>query len=117
MGLLMPQEQTENRRWDRYRFEGRVVWIHGQGSTVRGAIGRACDISEGGISVVLPAHIPIGNAAQLEFSIPGMKQPLRVQVVVRSCQGFRYGFEFRTLSLQQRQAIQRVCEREAVLTA
>ena len=105
----------ENRRWSRGKFESRVIWVQGSGSTVRGAVGRACDISEGGISAVLPARIEIGEIGEAQFTLPGVKEALRMQVVVRNCEGFRYGLEFLALSHAQRMTIRRACEMLAVL--
>jgi hypothetical protein len=107
--------ETENRRHERIKLDVRAVWIDGNASTVRGAIGRTCDISISGVSVVLPTKIAPGHHSQLEFALPGVKQPLRVSVVMRGHEGFRYGFEFTTLSQVQREAIQRYCDRMAVL--
>ena len=106
---------TENRRHERIKLDVRAVWIDGSASTVRGAIGRTCDISESGVSVMLPAKIDVGNHSQIEFTLPGMKDTLRVQVIMRGHEGFRYGFEFTTLSQVQRHAIQRYCDRMAIL--
>jgi c-di-GMP-binding flagellar brake protein YcgR len=100
---------SENRRHQRATLDIRVVWVEGRGSTVRGAVGRACDISEGGISAVLPVRIPLGEVSELQFSLPGIREPFRTRVVVRSSDGFRYGFEFLALSQAQRDAIRRVC--------
>ena len=107
--------ETENRRHERIKLDVRAVWIDGSASTVRGAIGRTCDISVSGVSVMLPSKIAPGHHSQLEFSLPGMKDPIRVQVVMRGHEGFRYGFEFTTLSQAQRHAIQRYCDRMAIL--
>ena len=107
--------ETENRRHERIKLDVRAVWIDGSASTVRGAIGRTCDISVSGVSVMLPSKIAPGHHSQLEFSLPGMKDPIRVQVVMRGHEGFRYGFEFTTLSQVQRHAIQRYCDRMAIL--
>jgi hypothetical protein len=106
---------AENRRHSRALLDIRVVWVQGSGSTVKGAIGRACDLSEGGISAVLPTKIPIGEVSELQFSLPGVKEPFRARVVVRSADGFRYGFEFLALTSAQREAIKRVCSTLSVL--
>lgn len=110
-----PSSGAENRRHGRAQLDIRVVWVQGAGSTVKGAIGRACDLSEGGISAVLPVRIPIGEVSELQFSLPGVKEPFRARVVVRSADGFRYGFEFLALTGAQREAIKRVCSTLSVL--
>src|SRR5438105_3147308 len=106
---------SDNRRHSRAKLDIRVVWVQGGGSTVKGAIGRACDLSEGGISAVLPTRIPVGEISELQFSLPGVKAPFRARVVVRSADGFRYGFEFLALTSAQREGIRKVCSALAVL--
>lgn len=106
---------AESRRHKRANLDIRVVWVEGSGSTVRGAMGRACDLSEGGISAMLPTRIEIGAVSELQFTLPGIKEPFRVRVVVRSADGFRYGFEFLALTSEQREAIKRTCQTLAIL--
>ena len=115
MTLQPPSSGAENRRHNRASLDIRVVWVQGAGSTVKGAMGRACDLSEGGISAVLPVRIPIGEVSELQFSLPGVKEPFRARVVVRSVDGFRYGFEFLALTSVQREAIKSVCRTLAAL--
>jgi c-di-GMP-binding flagellar brake protein YcgR len=112
---MAAQPQVDARRFARCKLDVRVVWVQGHGSTVRGAMGRSVDISEGGISAVLPAKLALGNSSELEFTLPGSKHSIRVKVVLRRAEGFAYGFEFVTLSQKQREEIQRACRTLAVL--
>jgi PilZ domain len=54
--------------------------------------GRTLDISESGISAVLPVELPIGEAVKLEIRFP--LEAVTVLAVVRNRNVFRYGFEF-----------------------
>lgn len=92
----------------------RVVLMVGDGSTVRGAIGRSKDLSEGGIGVFLPTSLSIGQSCALQFTLPG-GEPMQVTGKVRTRSSFSYGLEFATLSSQQRQHIKRACEMLAAL--
>lgn len=105
----MTEEKPNRRRCRRVTLEARVTWMQGDGSTVRGASGRASDISEGGISAFLPADLAIGQMSAIEFSLPNCKDVFRVKVIARTRDSFRYGFEFVTLSATQRQHISRWC--------
>jgi c-di-GMP-binding flagellar brake protein YcgR len=71
--------------------------------------GRSIDISEGGISVRVPANLAIGIIAQLEFTIPPQREPVRVRAIVRNSIISRYGMEFLTLTAEQRGQILRYC--------
>jgi hypothetical protein len=54
--------------------------------------GRAQDISESGIAVILPAELPIGTALELEIKLP--TAPVATSAIVRSRNAFLYGLEF-----------------------
>jgi len=92
----------------------RVVLMIGDGSTVRGAIGRSKDLSEGGIGVFLPASLSIGQSCALQFILPG-GDSMQVTGRVRTRASFSYGLEFATLSGQQREQIKRACQTLAAL--
>jgi hypothetical protein len=102
--------QAERRRYTRVPIDVRVTWVSGQGTTVRGAVGRACDISQGGISVFLPKTLEVGETSELQFKLPTWHEPMRVRVVVRTRDSFRYGFEFLSLSAQQRTILEQLCQ-------
>lgn len=56
------------------------------------APGRTADISEAGISAVVPLELFLGEAVKLDIRFP--LEPVMVSAVVRSRNAFRYGFEF-----------------------
>lgn len=82
----------------------------GEPGTSRGAIGRTADISEGGIAVLLPAHLDVGKIVELELTLPGDSRPLQAKVVIRSRQSYRYRCEFLALRAPQREHIKRACK-------
>ena len=67
--------------------------------------GRTLGISEAGISALLAADLDPGVTVHLEFALPSHPKPLAVRAIVRNGSGARYGFEFLSLSEEQRQAI------------
>lgn len=56
------------------------------------APGRTADISECGISAVVPVELSIGEIVKMDIRFP--LEPATVTAVVRSRNVFRYGFEF-----------------------
>jgi PAS domain S-box-containing protein len=52
----------------------------------------ALDISESGMSAVLPIHLPVGQVVELDFKLPIRR--VRLIAAVRQNHGFRYGFQF-----------------------
>ena len=86
---MRPGTKTEARGAPRIRLEVDVDIY----STKNGLIpGRTLDISESGLSALLPAELPIGEVVRLE--IRSRIQPVMVGAVVRNRSAFRYGFEF-----------------------
>lgn len=57
-------------------------------------------------------ELEVGESVSLKFGLPGV-QVLEVRAVVRNRNGARYGFEFLTLSEEQRYAITRFCDSQA----
>lgn len=72
--------------------------------------GRLANISEGGVAVLTPMEMRVGDTAEIEFKAPNAEGPLRLRAVLRNRNGFRYGFEFLTLSHSQRREIMRLCQ-------
>lgn len=55
---------------------------------------RSFDVSEGGIGLMSPYELELGQAVELEFSLPETKVSLQLRAVIRSKVGFRLGCEF-----------------------
>jgi hypothetical protein len=68
--------------------------------------GRTVDISESGMSVMVPLGITIGQEIELDFQLPC--GPFNVQAVVKNKNAFRYGLEF-VLTDKERTIIKRGC--------
>ncbi len=58
----------------------------------------------------LPAHSKPAKSSPSKFRFPLSPYPLKVRAIVRYCDGLRYGFEFLTLTVNQRDMISRVCD-------
>ncbi len=81
--------KAENRRAPRIRLEIDVNIFSQKAGSVPG---RTLDVSETGISAVLPVELPIGEAVRLE--IRSRLEPVTIGAVVRNRNVFRYGFQF-----------------------
>jgi hypothetical protein len=46
------------------------------------------------MGLVSPYELDVGQSVELEFSLPGMKAPLKMHAVIRSRVGFRLCCEF-----------------------
>jgi hypothetical protein len=105
-GPFAPESSTRPhklRRYHRSPLDARVAVVRaGQRHPV---YGRTLGISEAGISALLAADLEVGESVHLEFALPGNSQRLAVRAVVRNRGGARYGFEFLSLSGEQRGAI------------
>lgn len=67
--------------------------------------GRALNLSERGMAVVLAGELKKGESVGVEFRLPSMAEPMRTRAAVRHQDSLLYGFEFTAISAQQRNAI------------
>jgi hypothetical protein len=86
------------RRWTRYKIDVRLK-ISFPGDSKQGpAFGRANSLSRGGIGAYIPVTIPVGTTVTLEMTFPYSSTEARLDAIIRSCEGFRYGLEFTRVS-------------------
>ena len=100
-----PRPYATPRRYPRYEFDARllVTTLAAPNAVLRG---RILEISACGISALIPGELEIGTTVELEFALDATVQHFRVRAVVRNLWGARYGFEFLTLSAEQRRRIE-----------
>ena len=83
------QNRVEARLHPRFKLDADLK-IH---SRTGGLLsGYALDISESGISAMLPIEVSVGEVVELDFELP--QGPVSVRAVVRERNAFRYGFQF-----------------------
>jgi hypothetical protein len=75
-------------RQTRHRLEADVT-IRAEGKLVPG---RAQDISESGMAVMLPVELPIGTTVEVEIRLPAV--PVTTRAIVRNRDVFLHGLEF-----------------------
>lgn len=103
-----PSEQP--RRWPRHKIDVRlkVSWVEAGSRT--STFGRGQILSHGGLGAYIPTNIPVGGKVMLEVNFPSAFEDVKVQAVVRSCQGFRYGLEFVDVPPEVSSVIQKNCD-------
>ena len=89
------------------RFEFRIEFTgifrrYGKEATFRGW---SRDLSESGMGAYVPVDLREGELVELDLPLEAGTPKLRVAAKVRRAQGSEYGFEFVTLSANQRAAI------------
>ena len=102
-GEARPSPAEKLRRYKRFLLDARIAVSRvGQRYPL---YGRTLGISEAGISALLAAELGVGESVHLEFALPKASKRLDVRAVIRNRTGARYGFEFLSLSEEQREAI------------
>jgi hypothetical protein len=86
---LQPGTKVDARRAPRIQLELDVNIYSKQSGLIPG---RTLDISESGISAVLPVELPVGEIVRLE--IMSRIEPVMVAAVIRNRHAYRHGLEF-----------------------
>ncbi|MBZ5648652.1 MAG: PilZ domain-containing protein [Acidobacteriia bacterium] len=105
-----PGGGRDMRRSPRYTVDVRlrlIVHKSGKNTIVHG---RGNDISESGMALFVAHDLEVGDRLEVEFTLPYSRQPLRAGATIRNRNGYRYGVEFLTLSIPQREEILRLCK-------
>lgn len=111
--MELPMSQVDQgpaaRRWTRYRIDVRLKVSYRDQGDMATASGRANSLSHGGIGAYIPCSIPVGTAVNLELTFPYSSIEAKLEAVVRSCEGFRYGLEFMRVSDAVQEMIVKNC--------
>jgi hypothetical protein len=99
------QVDRRRRRHPRYRVDFRAMATYLEGSQYRKVEGHCSDLSEAGIGMLLPMEMNNGEVAGLSFSLPQSSDVWELRAVVRYRRGYHYGFEFLSLTNEQRSAL------------
>ena len=83
-----------SRRWVRYKIDVRLKVSFSNNGKPTSAFGRANSLSRGGLGAYIPVSIPVGTTVSLEMTFPYSSTETRLEAVIKSCEGFRYGLEF-----------------------
>ena len=93
----------------RYSFDSRITLTVYRSGQKHELWGRTADISEGGMAATLSETLEVGESASIRFSVG--ETTLNVRAVVRFRRGHFCGFEFLTMTEEQRELIASVCGR------
>jgi len=105
-----PNSERELRRSPRYTVDVRLRLIVNKDGKNIVLHGRGNDISENGMALFVACDLQLEQRMEIEFTLPYSRQPLRVRIAVRNRNGYRYGVEFMSLSVLQREEILRLCK-------
>jgi hypothetical protein len=101
---------ARQRRFPRFAIDARMQVRMFQGGEFRTCWGRSTELGQDGIGATLTGDLETGEIVSLEIPLPLTPYPLKLRAIVRYRQGLRYGFEFLTLTSEQRDILRRVCE-------
>jgi hypothetical protein len=112
--LELPMSQLEQgpaaRRWSRHKIDVRLKVSFPNEGKNESAFGRANSLSRGGIGAYIPCSIPVGTAVRLELTFPYSSTEAKLDAVIRTCEGFRYGLEFTRVSDAMQEMIVKNCD-------
>jgi hypothetical protein len=113
MSRTEPPQKTafrNTRRFPRFALDVRMgVNVFREGSVVN-FWGRSTELGEDGIGGTLTGDLVVGEVVSMEFPLPGSAYPCKLRAIVRFRHGLHYGFEFLTVSEEQRKTLKRVTE-------
>ena len=98
------------RRWSRHKINVRLKVSFPNNGKNDFAFGRANSLSRGGIGAYIPCSIPVGTAVRLELTFPYSSTEAKLDAVIRTCEGFRYGLEFTRMSDAMQEMIVKNCD-------
>jgi len=98
---------TIRRRFPRYRTN---LPVQVRDRQQRTHVGHCFVIAEAGLGATLPETIPVGSLVQLLFSIPSHSTQLKVLALVRNQNDRQHGFEFLSLTEDDRLFLRQFCE-------
>jgi hypothetical protein len=98
------------RRFPRYPLDIRVSIHLLRSGEVISLWGRSNEMGRDGIGATLTGQLEPGEVVSLELTVPRSSYPMKIRALVRYRDGLRHGFEFLTLTAQQREAVDAACE-------
>jgi c-di-GMP-binding flagellar brake protein YcgR len=93
------------RRYPRYRVDFRLKVNYLQGDHYQEIEGHGRNLSEAGIGMLLAAELSLGDVVALTLIFQDSAAPVALRAVVRYRRGYQYGFEFLSLTDEQRQTL------------
>lgn len=110
MNQASERSGASQRRFQRHSLDIRMTAHVFRSGTTVSLWGRSTELGEDGIGGTLTEELEPGEVVSMELALPLLSYPMKVRAVVRYRQGLHHGFEFLTMSDDQRQSLRRVCE-------
>jgi hypothetical protein len=111
--MELPMSQIDQgpaaRRWSRHKIDVRLKVSFANDGKNDSAFGRANSLSRGGLGAYIPCSIPVGTSVRLELTFPYSSTEAKLDAVIRTCEGFRYGLEFTRVSDAMQEMIVKNC--------
>jgi PilZ domain len=105
-----PDPFARQRRFPRHALDVRVsIQVFRNGKNIS-FWGRTSELGMDGIGATLTGALDTGEVVSMELCLPLTPIPIKMRAIVRYRQGLRHGFEFLTLTRDQRSTMERVCE-------
>jgi PilZ domain-containing protein len=98
------------RRFPRYSLDIRISVQVFRAGEVSYFWGRTTEVGYDGIGGTLTGDLEPGEVVSMEFPLPLCPYPIKLRAIVRYRDGLHYGFEFLTVTSEQRLALHRACE-------
>lgn len=98
------------RRFPRFAVDMRVSATAFRAGVTVSFWGRTSEMGRDGIGATLTGELEPGEVVSLDLSLPHYPMGFKLRALVRYRQGLRHGFEFLTLTPEQRGTLDRVCE-------
>ncbi len=98
------------RRFPRYPLDIRVSLQFFRDGAVHSIWGRTNEMGRDGIGATLTRELEPGQVVSLELTLPKTSYPMKIRALVRYRDGLRHGFEFLTLTADQREVVDQACE-------
>ena len=106
-----PAARARNkRRFPRYPFDVRVSVSVFRPDGLSHFWGRSTELGADGMGTTLTGELEPGEVVSMEFQLPLSASATKLRAIVRYRYGLHYGFEFLTVTQEQRHSIQRVIE-------
>jgi c-di-GMP-binding flagellar brake protein YcgR len=100
-------DPSNRRRFVRHHLDTRLVVRPKDRS--RSIHGRIVDLSQGGISAVIAADLPLGDVIELQFELPYAATGVLLQAIIRRRESYQYSLEFVHVIAADQEKINRTC--------
>jgi len=103
-------QPAPKRRYPRFTLDIRLRLEVFRSGTTQSFWGRSRELGQDGIGGTFTGELEPGEVVSLDFTLPIATKPIKIRAIVRYRKGLYHGFEFLTLTGDQRGMVQRACD-------